>query len=372
MEQSVQDCIKDIWWQGVNAVKGDLSVRAALTTLNISPPDQIIAVGKAASAMLDGAQSVFGSDIPALVATKYDHGQHLPGPVHTIEAAHPVPDENSLLAGAALLETVKSLSEDTHLMMFVSGGASALAELPTEGMSLAALRDENTNLLAAGLDIHAMNTRRIEISQIKGGKLLAHFNGALVTVLAISDVEGDGLSVIGSGIGQAPADHAYAFAPHIVASNRIARAASATHAETLGLKVMVNSESLYTDVYDLATTMAADLRDGASGLYIWGGEPTIVLPKIPGQGGRNQALALAMADQISGIDGLAVLVAGTDGTDGPTTAAGAIVTGETWSDEARQHLRLADSGTFLDRHDALFRSGPTGTNVMDMVIAIKL
>lgn len=371
LDKEAQNRVEDIWWHGVRAVRGAKSVESALRAQQVAKPDQIIAVGKAASAMLTGAQAVFGVDIPALVVTKYAHASPLPGPVRVIEAAHPVPDENTLVAGVEILKTVLDLTANAHLLMLVSGGASSLVELPESGLSLHALQSENARLLAEGLDIHAMNARRKELSQIKGGKLLSHFGGELVTTLAISDVQGDDLSVIGSGIGQAPEFHKFSFDPHIVASNGTARSACAARAARLGLAVMTNDETLYADVYELAAEIGPALRAAPQGVHIWGGEPTIVLPPDPGQGGRNQALALALAEQISGLYGLTILVAGTDGTDGPTDAAGGVVNGATWTEEAKRFQRLADAGHFLEGRDALFKSGPTGTNVMDLVIALK-
>ncbi|SHJ37807.1 hydroxypyruvate reductase [Shimia gijangensis] len=371
MDTNAQEIVKSIWWHGVRAVQGSKAVETALRKHQVARPDQIIAVGKAASAMLAGAQAVFGPDSPALVVTKYGHSQALPGPVRVIEAAHPVPDENTLVAGVEMLKTVQHQPENAHLLFLVSGGASSLVELPEVGKSLHALQSENAHLLSEGLDIHAMNARRKELSQIKGGKLLSHFQGELVTTLAISDVEGDSLSVIGSGIGQAPEYHRFSFDPFIVASNAIARSACANHSAKLGLGVMTNSESLYSDVFELAAQIGPILRKAPPGVHIWGGEPTIVLPPDPGQGGRNQALALALAEQISGTFGLDILVAGTDGTDGPTDAAGAFVNGATWTEEAKRFQRLADSGHFLEERGALFKSGPTGTNVMDLLIALK-
>lgn len=371
MDLQAQDWVKDIWWHGVKSVQGGQAVETALRKYQVARPDQIIAVGKAASAMLAGAQETFGPDIPSLVVTKYDHTLALPGPVRVIEAAHPVPDENTLAAGVEVLKTVQQLPENAHLLMLVSGGASSLVEFPEPGLTLQALQSENARLLAEGLDIHTMNVRRKEMSRIKGGKLLENFEGELVTTLAISDVQGDSLSVVGSGIGQAPKNYRFSFDPYIVASNEIARAACAKHASKLRLNVVTNLETLYADVYELAAEIGPLLRDAPPGVHIWGGEPTIVLPPDPGQGGRNQALALALAEQISGVFGLDILVAGTDGTDGPTDAAGALVTGATWTEEAKRYQRLADSGHFLEECEALFKSGPTSTNVMDLLIALK-
>lgn len=365
------EILKDIWQAGVDAVRGDRAVTTALAREQVARPDRILAVGKAAASMAQAARDFFGGDIPTLVVTKYGHAEGLDSDIEVIEAAHPVPDENSLRGGKTLFDAVHGMGADTHLLMLVSGGASALAELPAAGLSLHALQAENSRLLAEGLDIHAMNTRRRELSEIKGGKLLARFRGALVTTLAISDVEGDALSVIGSGIGDAPDAVRFSFDPFIVASNAIARDACAARAKALGIPVLDNAETLYDDVYTLSARLGPVFCQSAPGLQILGGEPTVTLPPDPGEGGRNQALALALAEEIAGQERLSVLVAGTDGTDGPTTAAGGLVDGATWGDGARAALRAADSGRFLRNRGALFTSGPTGTNVMDLALALK-
>lgn len=370
-QNSDSEVAQMIWQAGVDAVSGETSVSLALSALSPRPPDQIIAVGKAASAMTRAAIRHYRHSGPALVVTKYGHGSGLPAPVRVIEAAHPVPDENTLLAGQALVQVVRELKPDSHVLVLVSGGASSLAELPREGLTLKDLAAENSRMLAAGLDIHAMNAHRKTLSQIKGGRLLGQFHGASVTVLAISDVQGDDLSVIGSGIGSAPDGAAFDFDAHIVASNSVARAAAAEKARSLDLAVLDNTETLYGDISDLAPKIGKQLRASRRGVHIMGGEPTVVLPKTPGQGGRNQALALMLAHEICGAAGLTVLVAGTDGSDGPTDAAGAIVNGETWTKSAQQAIREADSGRWLNEHDAVLRTGPTGTNVMDLLIAVQ-
>lgn len=372
MDAKSRKTVEDIWWHGVRAVQGRAAVAQALRDEQVSRPDQIIAVGKAAAAMVEGVQEVFGSDIPALVATKYGHGGDLPESCHVIEAAHPVPDQNTLVAGHEVFHRVQEMGAGTHLLMLVSGGASALAELPEAGITLDALKAENARMLAAGMDIHAMNARRKDLSQIKGGKLLAAFQGELVTTLAISDVEGDSLSVIGSGIGNAPESYDFSFDPYIVASNHIARAAAAERASALGFNVMSDAETLYGDVHDLARAFGETLRHAPPGVHIFGGEPTVVLPPDPGQGGRNQALALLLARELSGLLDITVLVAGTDGTDGPTEAAGGIIGGATWREDGAGALKRADSGRFLKAHDALFETGPTGTNVMDLMVVLKI
>ncbi len=210
--------------------------------------------------------------------------------------------------------------------------------------------------------------------------MLVQFNGAKLDVFYISDVEGDELSVIGSGIGYYNADlHALShkqtpeLSHHMVASNKIARNAAASEAKNLGFEVICNEECLYEDIFSLAPKLVQKILDGNKGVYIFGGEPTVKLPKIAGIGGRNQSLALAMAEHIYGHDDITIIVAGTDGTDGPTHAAGAIVNGKSFSNPkaALKALEMADANTYLKTIGALFVCAPTGTNVMDIIIAIK-
>lgn len=364
------DILLDLFTAGVTAVSGDTAVARAFADDAPPAPDRIIAVGKAATAMARAAHQAY-PDIPVLIVTKYHHADDAPPGAEVIESAHPVLDENSLRAGARLREAVSAMQPDSHLLMLVSGGASALAEDPVDGLDLAGLTQRARQMLGSGADIHAMNAARKQLSRIKGGKLLGRFKGARVTTYAISDVEGDVLGVIGSGIGAAPADAPFTFTPRIVASNAIARAAVIDTATAEGLQTLTNEETLYADIEALAPRLGTALRAAVPGLHLWGGEPTVILPENPGQGGRNQSLALLIAREIAGLPGLRVLVAGTDGTDGPTDAAGAIVDGQTWEATGAEALARANAGPWLEARGALLRTGPTGTNVMDLVIALK-
>ena len=360
---SPRDDALRIWHAGVAAVDGYTATKRALSG---PAPDRILAVGKAAGAMARAALDHFGP-VPCLVVTKDGHGDGLPDGVQLIEAAHPVPDARSLEAGRALCEAAARMPPGSRLLLLVSGGASALGEDPVEGEDLASIAALNKRLLAAGLDIGAMNAERRRVSRIKGGGLLAGFRGAHAQVLAISDVPRDEIAVIGSGIGSCPENASYKYDCQIVASNQIAREAAALAA---GL-VIGNEECLYDDVGALARTIGTRLREMPSGTLILGGEPTVRLPDAPGRGGRNQALALELAREIAGVSNLTVIVGGTDGTDGPTDAAGGVVDGETWTDEGTDALARADSGTFLQARNALLITGPTGTNVMDLLVAVR-
>ncbi len=364
---SLKDKAIALWRAGVDAVDGHTATANALPE---SVPDQILAVGKAAGAMARAALDRYGK-VPALVVTKDGHGEGLPDYVELIETSHPVPDTRSLEGGLALRKAVERMPAGSHLLLLVSGGASSLAEDLTDGVTLDDLAALNTRLLAEGLEIEAMNAARRTLSRIKGGGLLRGFKGARVSMLAISDVPEDNIAVIGSGIGLAPHSPAFLYEPQIVASNGHARAAAAKLATEWNVAIHRDAEALYADVPELARSIGAELRDQPSGVTILGGEPTVVLPADPGQGGRNQALALELAREIAGQDNIVVVVGGTDGSDGPTEAAGGVVDGTTWGPGAAEALARADSGRYLEAQNARLVTGPTGTNVMDLLIALR-
>ena len=362
------ELLRQIWWAGVHAVRGDTSVARSLADHPIPRPDMILAVGKAAVAMAKPAFDLFGP-VPTLAVTKHGHSEPALG-FEVLESSHPVPDASSLAAGARLLAVVEAARPDAHLLLLVSGGASALAEAPRPGVTLTDIAALNRTLLASGQDIGTMNATRTLYSRIKGGGLVAGFAGSRVTVLAVSDTQGDLIETIGSGIGLGLPRPGLQVETRIVASNTVARTAAASKARALGLHVHASSETLYDDVA-VAADLIARALPASPGLTIWGGEPTVVLPPDPGSGGRNQALALHMAQAIRGRADLSILVAGTDGSDGPTAAAGGLVDGQTWQDGADDFLMRADSGSFLKTRQALFTTGPTGTNVMDLALALR-
>ena len=361
----MQEELLEIWRAGVEAVRGEPAVARALDDAALPRVDRILSVGKAACDMARPAMARY-PDATTLIVTKHHHTTPLPRAAQIIEAGHPVPDAASLEGGAALMAAVQACGATDTVLLLVSGGASAVAELLPEDMTLAAWQQETEGLVASGADIHAINTRRKQVSQIKGGKLLEAFQGTRAISFVISDVEGDDLNVIGSGIGAAPPAPGFAFSAQMVATNAHARAAAA---EASDIPVIANRECLYDDIHALAPRLGEELRAGAPGLYIFGGEPTTELPDNPGRGGRNQALALLMAREIAGQDKIDILVAGTDGSDGPTGDAGGYVTGATWGNGAEDAALRADAGTYLAAHDALVTTGPTGTNVMDLMIA---
>jgi glycerate 2-kinase len=371
--------LEAIWWSGVKRVSGYKAVEQALGDHTDFSPSHILAMGKAASSMARAGLDYCSGDVPCLILTKYEHGEqalekyHL---VELIEAGHPVPDENSLKAGKRALEFVSTLPPEANLLVLTSGGASSLVENLIGDLTLGGLQALNDKMLKDGLDIHAINQKRKTYSAIKSGKLLSHFSGARALSLVISDVEGDDISIVGSGIGQVPAQsekEQNKFCATIIASNQIAATACQDTAKELGYSTVLNEECLYGDIYEVAVDCAKKIINGPKGLYIFGGEPTTILPENPGEGGRNQALALAMAREISKESKFSILVAGTDGSDGPTGSAGGYVTEKSWGDHGggAEALKAANSGAWLRESGGLFISGPTGTNVMDLMIALK-
>ena len=378
--------LSQLWWTGVRAAGGELAVSRALQVSAPGQATEVLAVGKAAASMCAGALNQLPAGTPALVVTKQGHGNNLREQhpqVELIEAGHPIPDERSLLAGQRLYERIRACDESARLLMLVSGGASALAERLPPGRSLVDWQQKTAALVASGQSIEAINTERSKLSLVKSGRLLKAFPGCHAQVLAISDVQGDSMSVIGSGLG----DTRYlncSVTTEVVATNAMAREAIAMAAVDQGIEVQENSETLYQDVFVAARQMASRIYLGPPGLYVWGGEPTIELPANPGRGGRNQSLALALArelltlplnqsDPVEAPLDVEVLVAGTDGTDGPTSAAGGWLRnlGERDVQQLDAALELADAGTYLVANDELFVTGPTDTNVMDLALCLK-
>jgi hydroxypyruvate reductase len=325
--------------------------------------------------MFLGLPKTWRENTPSLIVTKTGHigNTKFSAQVVALEASHPVPDQSSIDAGQRATNFVENCPADSHLLMLVSGGASALVEHLNKGVTFEDLAQLTETALAEGADIGEINRRRKQISAIKGGGLLGMFKGRKVSVLAISDVAGDSIDVIGSGIGGCPDQPAFTYEGHIIASNAVARAAVEEAATKAVLPVVTNQETMYADIAVVAEQIASDLRNGPNGLYIYGGEPTVVLPENPGQGGRNQALALEIARLIQGQEGITGLVAGTDGTDGPTEAAGALLDGKTYTRApgVKAAQIAADSGSYLAKTGELLTTGPTGTNVMDLALFTK-
>jgi len=386
MNERAVETLRALHAAGLEAVGGRQATRRALEGIDAGPCVYLAALGKAAAAMALGAREALGETLrSALVVTKYDHLEEAllaDARFRCLESAHPVPDAASLAAGEALLRFVGDVPDEGHLLVLVSGGTSALVERLIDGMTLETLRARTDALLAGGVPIGEINRERRRLSALKGGGALAHVGRCRVTQLLVSDVPGDRPEDIGSGPFVAP-PKAGARPPavdtRVVASSAIAQAAVVAEAERRGLPVVQPVGSLDGDIGEVAERLAARLLDpdAAPGVYVWGGEPTVVLPSNPGRGGRNQHLALALATRIVGRDDITALVAATDGSDGPTGDAGGIVDGATLERgealglDAAAALAAADAGDWLERAGALVTTGPTGTNVMDLAIAVR-
>lgn len=387
------------------AVNGRRRMREALA--GGSPDDVwVLAVGKAAGAMTLGTLDALGPAVRrALVVSRaghFDAGLRGRAGVRCMTAGHPLPDEGSLAAGAAALAMAREAPAGQRVLLLVSGGASSLMEVLPAGVTLAALRKFNAWASASGLDIAAMNALRRSLSLVKGGRLLAAFAHCRSAGYFISDVPGDDPAVVGPGllaatpvVAAAPLPPQLpdwlppllARAPPAAADGRrvpmqcvgnLAEALDAARAgaAAAGCPVTVHGARLQGDAIDAASAVCRAVRQGAPGVHLLGGETTVRLPPTPGRGGRNQHLALCAARQLDGDSQVALLACGTDGTDGSTDDAGAIVDGGTLRRgrdggcDAVQCLAAADSGRFLEASGDLVHTGPTGTNVGDLLIAL--
>jgi glycerate 2-kinase len=375
----------ELFQAGIARVEGRRCVRNALTVkggAHIQRPVWLAAIGKAASAMALGAHDALGAAIErTLILTKDGHVAPqvlaLPG-VEAYESAHPMPDERSLASGARLLRWVEELPEGVEPLFLVSGGASSLVEVLQSGTTFADLERFTSEGLATGIAIGELNARRTQLSLIKGGRLTAALQGRSARALFISDVPGDDPAVIGSGLlgpAQSGPDRVERV---VVASIEHAVESVVAAAMDMGLAAESAYRRYDDDVMRLAVRFTHELDLSTVDVRVWGGESTIQLPESPGRGGRNQHLGLAAARLIAGHSDLLLLAAGTDGTDGVTEDAGALVDADTCARlslaelDADACLRSANSGTALEAAGDIVHTGPTGTNVGDLVIGLKL
>lgn len=406
-------------------LEGD-RLRVGEKVWNLSNFDRVIAVGagKAGAPMAQALEDVLGPRLNAgLVVVKDEHTAPTKV-VELMEASHPVPDQRGVAAGQRLAELLaEEAGPRTLVFCLLSGGGSALMVSPAHGISLTDKQQTTRLLLACGADIGEINAIRKHLSQLKGGNLARLAHPSPVISLIVSDVVGDRLDVIASGPtvgdlstwqevaaildryriraeipetvrqrleaglrGEIPdtpkpgqADLA-GVTNLVVASNFQALTAAANQAQKLGYSPLILSSSIEGETKDVARLHAAlaqeVLRSGhplpPPCCLISGGETTVNLGQEFGQGGRNQEFVLAAAEDVAGLEGVLLFSAGTDGTDGPTDAAGGYCDGSTIARGLAQGLKAADH---LARHDAypylaalgdLIITGPTRTNVMDV------
>jgi hydroxypyruvate reductase len=368
--------------------------------------------------MAKAAERVLGKRITAgLVAVKEAPAK----PLRRIElcaTGHPVPDARGVETAARIAELAERAEAGDLVLCLISGGASALMPLPAPPVTLEEKQEVTRLLLACGATIHEINTIRKHISRIKGGQLARLAAPATVESLLLSDVVGDDLDVIGSGptapdsstfadaraildkygiwdrtprsvrtrieagIPETPKPSDPIFARvrnRIVASNRIALDAAAARARELGFRTLVLASGVEGETREIARMHAAIARECATAgrpvkppaCFITGGETTVTI-RGKGLGGRNQEFVLAAAIDIAGLDNVVVFSAGTDGTDGPTNAAGAIADGGTLrrKPDARRYLDDNDSYHYFEALGDLVITGATNTNVMDVRILL--
>jgi glycerate 2-kinase len=384
----------------------------------------VIGFGKASWLMAAACEHLL-SDVmtDAIIVTKYGHASASGrlAKITTYEAGHPVPDENGVVATRAIIDLVRDADERTLILCLISGGGSALLVAPREGITLREKQEVTDLLLRSGATIHELNAVRKHLSMVKGGRLAQIAHPASIISLIISDVVEDSLDVIASGP-TAPDTSTYSDARAVlarygltdripeavlsmleedsrgkiaetpkhenkifnnvqnivVASNSTALLAAKEKAEELGFPASILSSTLQGEARDVARSLSHRVRAAnltRPACLLSGGETTVTV-RGTGVGGRNTELALAFALEIDGVDGITLLSAGTDGTDGPTDAAGAVVDGHTVSRAGSMHLDAPaylnnnDSYTFFRKTDELLVTGPTGTNVMDIQIVL--
>ena len=406
MNQALRRDAEQILSASIRAVLPDAAVQRALAAFRPAGKTVLVAAGKAAWQMAKAAVETLGRVDGGVVITKYDHVKgEIPGVV-CCEAGHPVPDERSFAATRQALELVSGLTERDTVLFLLSGGGSALFEKPL--IPGEELQDITNQLLASGADIVEMNTVRKRLSAVKGGKFALACAPAKVFSIVLSDILGDPLDMIASGpaypdsstcaearavaekyglkLSDAARGLLDAETPkkldnietHINGSVRELCAAAAEACAALGYEPVYLTDTLSCEAREAGSFLASILRShagaGKKRAFIAGGE-TVVHLTGSGLGGRNQELALAAAPGIAGLNA-AVFSVGSDGTDGPTDAAGGYVDGTSAAELAGRGmdvfsvLRENDAYHALKAVDGLIVTGATGTNVNDVAVAL--
>jgi glycerate-2-kinase len=403
---------------GIAAVDpGDL-VRRALTEQAIEGDVRVVAVGKAAAPMASATLKVLGHRIRGGVLISPDPVT-IQSTIACYVGGHPVPNERGAEGAREIAGLARGLNVGDTLLCLISGGASSLMTLPPDGITVAEIATTTALLLRAGAAIGELNCVRKHLDRLKGGRLSALAFPARVVSLVLSDVVGDSLSTIASGPTVAdpstfvdaisvlesydlwdrvppsvreqltassdespkPGDvRLESAASFVIGSNMTAVEAACAQARSLGYEARVVTTSLTGEASRAGTDIVRDLRTesrraGSRVALIYGGETTVTV-RGTGTGGRNQELVLGAAIAMDGTQGLAVASLGTDGVDGPTDAAGAVADGDSVRKakaaglDPMTSLANNDSHKFWKALGALVRTGPTGTNVMDIVVAL--
>ena len=387
----------------------------------------VVGGGKACAPMAKAMEGLLGDKIDnGIIVVKYDHGLSLKK-IETVEASHPIPDENGERGASDILRLLSGTGEKDLIICLISGGGSALLVQPHKGITLQDIQTASAELLACGATIDEINTVRKHLSSIKGGQLAkAAYPSTLITLM-LSDVVGDPMDIIASGptvpdgstfedaysiiqkysleekisnsvcgfLGSGKIGEIEETPEHgnkifdntqnvIVGSNKIALNAAEKRAKDLGYNTIVLSSLVEGESRDVAKFFAAIAKEvsrtdtpvSKPACIIAGGETTVTI-RGKGKGGRNQEFALSAAMEIEGFEGVVILSAGTDGTDGPTDATGAIVDSNTCKDarkkfnlNAEEFLSRNDSYNFFKKTGEHIVTGPTMTNVMDIMISL--
>lgn len=408
--QSIREDANTIIHQVIQENLPNAAVESALKNHQFCGEITLIAIGKAAWTMAKSAYNYLGDSIKkGLVITKYEHSQGAISDFEIVEAGHPIPDENSILGAQKAIDIAKGLGEKDELLFLISGGGSSLFEKPLDGISLEDITHLNSRLLSSGADITEINLIRKRLSGVKAGRFAMLCAPAKIFSIVLSDVIGDRLDAIASGpAAPDPGSVSDAIAvvekynlkltdrmlkyiqtetpkaitnvhTVITGSVRTLCQSAANAAKKLGYYPVILTTMLDCEAREagcILGSIAHDIGNGAFSLprpcaVIAGGE-TIVHLRGNGLGGRNQELALAAAIQIQNLKNTVIFSLGSDGTDGPTDAAGGIVDGNTVNLLKEQGL---DVNVFLENNDAynalkkthgLLFTGPTGTNVNDI------
>ena len=408
MDKQLRKDAETIALRAVEAVKPDEAVCRALENVILTGNIYLVSVGKAAWQMAAAAVLHLKAPIrKGIVVTKYDHVMgEIPG-VTCYEAGHPVPDENSFRGTQAVLDMTENLTQEDTVLFLLSGGGSALFEKPL--VDGAVLQDITKKLLARGADITEINTIRKRLSMVKGGRFAAHCAPARVEAIILSDILGDPVDMIASGpaaADSATTEDAKRIAAkygvddreevralleretpkevpnvhtQIIGSVRQLCRAAEKAAREKGYECVFLSDHLDGEASDTGRWLAEELKkysgSGKKTALLAGGE-TVVHLKGSGLGGRNQELALAAAEVLDGIPNAALISVGSDGTDGPTDAAGGYADGDTVKSLAakgmdiRAYLDNNDAYHALQAVDGLIVTGPTGTNVNDVTVGL--
>ncbi len=396
--------------EAIEAVKPDAAVKTALEGKRFSGKTVLVAAGKAAWQMAKAAHDALGETVDSgVVITKYGHAMGEIANFKIFEAGHPVPDENSFCGAQSAIDLVSDLSENDTVLFLLSGGGSALFEKPLVSGEI--LQDITRQLLASGADITEINTIRKRLSKVKGGRFAEICLPAKVFSIVLSDIIGNPLDMIASGPAYPDAstsedairiskkydlqmpDEAWDLLKtetpktltnietHVTGSVRALCQAAEKACSSLGYETVLLTDHLACEAREAGSFLASIVKTHAGKkknlAFIAGGE-TVVHVTGKGRGGRNQELALAAAEGLNGLTNAALFSVGSDGTDGPTDAAGGYVDGDSFVELANagfvpyEVLKNNDAYTALNAIGGLIFTGPTGTNVNDVAVALVM